>query len=722
MRSKIAAMAMAACILVPFCVFKAQGILDLRQPSGKEWLTVGGDWNNSRYSTLDQINRANVKDLKGAWVAHLGSGLGSKYSLEGTPLVKDGVMYVTTGNDDVFALDAKTGSLIWEHRSGIDQNISTVCCGWDNRGVALGEGKVFLGYLDGTFVALDAETGKLQWQTRIGQWQEGYTITSAPLYYKGVVYTGVSGGDMGARGKVTALDGNTGKELWHFWTAAEPGEIGGDTWLPPAKDVQPLKENPATLKDAHQDQRGGASVWQAPAIDPELGLLYFSTGNPVFGEGAHRPGDNLFSASIMALHLDGTYAWHYQVVHHDLWDFDCPSPVILFDQTYSGVKRKGIAEACKTGWIYMLDRTNGKPLIGIDEKPVEQEARLATSPTQPFPRGDALMPQCPQPLGAWVTKCIFAPIYDKPVLISPGGNGGVVWAPMAYSPLTGYFYATASDRPSARIGVGLAVGPPIGARYSGTFTAIDSRTNKIAWQKKMPYSVGQGSGALATASGLVFHGDPDGNFQAYDDKTGELLWQWQTGAGADAPAITYEIDGMQYVAIAAGGVSIQTASANGDMIWAFSLNGSPGNRLHPFEAPPPPRTVVEVTGPIVATNTVTFIDYSFVPNRITVPAGTKVIFTNTGKQFHDAAASDEGGWDTGLLGTGKSAAVTFNRPGIYSYACLPHAFMIGQIIVTGAAIESAPPIVVERNAAPAANAPAAMPDMPDMPAHHDHPE
>src|SRR6202142_2445525 len=450
MRSRIAVVAIAIGLLVPFCVFKAQGVLDLSQPSGKEWLTVGGDWRNSRYSTLDRINHGNVKDLKGAWVTHLGSGLGSKYSLEGTPLVKDGVMYVTTGNDDVFALDARTGALIWEHRSGIDQNISTVCCGWDNRGVALGEGKVFLGYLDGTFVALDAETGKLLWQTRIGQWQEGYTITSAPLYYKGVVYTGVSGGDMGARGKVTALDGKTGKELWHFWTAAGPGEIGGDTWPPPG-DAEPFHANAATLKDTHQDRQGGASVWQAPAVDPELGLLYFSTGNPVFGEGAHRPGNNLFSASIMALHLDGTYAWHYQVVHHDLWDFDCPSPVILFDQVYGGVKRKGIAEACKTGWIYMLDRTNGKPLIGIDEKPVEKDARGATAPTTPFPKGDAVMPQCPQPLGAWVAKCIFSPIYDKPVLISPGGNGGGDWAPMAYSPKTGYFYATAAIRPSPRI-------------------------------------------------------------------------------------------------------------------------------------------------------------------------------------------------------------------------------------------------------------------------------
>lgn len=713
-RSRILVAALAVSSLSLFLGLSAQSLVNSRQPAGKEWTTVGGDSNNSRYSTLEQITPANVKYLKGAWVTHLGSGLGSKYSLEVTPLVKDGVMYVASGNDDVFALDAKTGAIIWEHRSNIDQSINTVCCGWDNRGVALGEGKVFLGYLDGTFVALDAETGKLVWQTRIGQWQDGYTITSAPLYYNGVVYTGVSGGDMGARGKVTALEGKSGKELWHFWTAAGPGELGGDTWPQP---------NDADRGRASAYQHGGASVWQTPAIDPDLGLLYFSTGNPVLPSGAtdNRPGNNLFSSSIMALHVDGTYAWHYQVVHHDIWDFDCPSPVILFDQVYDGVKRKGIAEACKTGWIYMLDRSTGKPLIGIDEKPVEQDPHMALSPTQPFPRGDALMPQCPEPLAGWVTKCIFAAFYDHPILISPGGNGGVNWAPMAYSPKTGYFYATAANRPSPRLvrGTGLTLGPPIGARYSGTFTAIDSRTNKIVWQKKTPYSIGQGSGALATASGLVFHGEPDGNFQAIDGKTGDLLWQWQTGAGADAPAITYEIDGTQYVAIAAGGVSIQTSSANGDMIWVFSLKGSPGNRLQPFEPQRPPRTIVEVEGPLVQTNAVKLVDYSFTPGRITVTTGTKVVFTNEGKQIHNASSADAGGWDTGMLRSGQSASVTFNRPGTYSYACLPHSFMIGQIVVTGTAIDSAPPTVVERSDSPTANEPANTPAaMPKMPAHN----
>ena len=672
---------------------------ELRAPASREWLHAGGDWSNSRYSTLNEITPANVKNLKGAWVTHLGSGLGAKYSLETTPIVKDGVMYVTTGNDDVFALDARSGALIWEHKSGIDQNISTVCCGWDNRGLAIGDGKLFLGQLDGRFVALDAKTGKLVWQTQVGRWQDGYTITSAPTYFRGTVYTGISGGDRSARGKLTALDAKTGKELWHFWTAAGPGERGSDTW-PSAKDPDPEK--------AHAYEHGGANVWQAPAIDPDLGLIYFSTGQPgpdAVGLGSERPGDNLYSSSLIALHLDGTYAWHFQMVHHDLWDFDCPSPVVLFDQMYGGVMRKGIAEACKTGWIYILDRTNGKPLIGIDEKPVEQDARVATARTQPIPRGDALIPQCPQPLAGWTTKCIFGVIYDMPVLMSPGGNGGTNWAPMSYNPQTGFFYVTAANRPQSRIlrQLGKAVGPPVGAKYSGTLSAVDSRSNKIVWQKQLPYSIGQGSGTLATASGLVFHGQPDGNFQAYDGRSGELLWQWQTGAGADAPAVTYEVDGEQYVAVASGGVAIQTTSANGDMIWAFSLKGSPGGRLRPFDPPRPPQTVVAFDGAVEASDAVKLVDYAFTPARITVPAGRPVTFTNTGTEMHNASSSDLGGWDTGLLANGQSATVTFNRPGTYNFNCSPHPSMIGQIVVTGQTVAAAPAIVVRRSgAAPAA--------------------
>jgi alcohol dehydrogenase (cytochrome c) len=684
-------LAMLACAVLYPAAAWTQRAPDLRKPAGKEWLTNGGDWSNSRYSTLTQINRNNVKNLKGAWVTHLGSGLGTKYSLEGTPIVKDGVMYIASGNDDVFALDAKSGALIWEHRSHIDQNINTVCCGWDNRGVAIGDGKVFLGYLDGNVVAIDMKTGQELWKTQIGRWQDGYTITSAPIYHNGVVYTGISGGDRSARGFLAALDAKTGKEKWRFWTVPSPGEFGSDTW-PKPDDPDPKRANAMKV--------GGASIWQTPAIDPDLGLIYFSTGNPgpeAGGMGRDRPGDNLFSSSIVAVNLEGKYVWHFQQVHHDLWDFDCTSPVILFDQMYEGKLRKGIAEACKTGWIYILDRIDGKPLIGIDEKPVEVDERVASSPTQPHPRGDAVMPQCPQALAPWVTKCVFGVIYDQPILMSPGGNGGPNWAPMAYSPRTGMFYVTAADRPQSRIlrGTGKTVGPPIGAKYGGTLTAVDSRTNKIAWQKRVPYSIGQGSGALATASDLVFHGEPDGKFQAYDAKTGEPLWEWQTGAGADAPAITYEIDGTQYIAIASGGVSIQTTSSNSDMIWVFSLKGSPGDRLKPFAAPQPPENIVGFSGPVARANAVKIDDYTFGPSRITVTAGTKVTFINSGATSHNATSPEGGGWDTGLLAKGETASVTFNQPGTYTYICTPHPSMIGQIIVTGQAVASGPATVVE---------------------------
>ena len=179
------------------------------------------------------------------------------------------------------------------------------------------------------------------------------------------------------------------------------------------------------------------------------------------------------------MHLDGTYAWHFQQVHHDLWDFDCPSPVVLFDRKYGGKLRKGIAEVCKTGWIYILDRTNGQPLIGINETPVEQDYRAITSISQPIPVGDAVMPQCPEPLGSWPTKCIFGAVWDVPTLMMPGGNGGPNWSPMSYDPQTGYFYVTAAIRPASRIGAGSGKNspPPIGAKYSGTLTAMDSRTN-----------------------------------------------------------------------------------------------------------------------------------------------------------------------------------------------------------------------------------------------------
>jgi alcohol dehydrogenase (cytochrome c) len=593
----------------------------LQSPVGKDWVTNGGNLTNQRYSALKQIDTTNVKQLKGAWMARLkGSGFGGKYSAEATPLVKDGIMYVVTGNDDVFALNAKTGETLWERWSGIDQKISTVCCGWLNRGLAMGEGMLFLGQLDANVVALDIKTGKEVWKMPIEDWRNGYGVTSAPIYYDGIVYSGNTGGEFGVRSRLTALDAKTGKILWRWYTLPGPGDVGSDTW-------------PAGTDHA---MRGGASIWNTPALDPQLGLIYFATGNcgPDY-DGSMRDGDNLFCASIVALNAKtGEHVWHFQEVHHDIWDYDAASPVVLFDAVINGQPRKGIAEAGRTGWVYILDRTTGTPLIGIEERPVPQEPRQKTAKTQPYPVGDATVPQCAQPMeGYEKAGCIFEAFWEEPVLIQPSGQGGTNWSPMPYDPDTGYLYVPGTIRTSvfSRVPSQYATGqrytngtqaPPIGSPLSGTFTAIDSRTNKIAWQHQMPYRMGGGGGSTVTAGGLLLRGEPDGNFVAVDSKTGEVLSKFQTGFGADAPPMVYEVDGDQYIAIVTGGNSIQ-GSAYGDAVWAFSLKG----QLGPLWPPPLPAHVAGPGGAVadgvdkvkIGDNNV---EYAYWPARTRLKAGT----------------------------------------------------------------------------------------------------
>jgi alcohol dehydrogenase (cytochrome c) len=665
----------------------------LRSPIGKDWVTNGGNLTNQRYSTLTQINTSNVKQLKGAWMTRLkGSGFDGKYSFEASPLVRNGIMYVITGADDVFALNAKTGEIIWEYRSGVSRN-RALCCGWANRGLAMGEGLLFFGQLDATVVALDMKTGEIVWKTPIENYEHGYSITSAPLYYDGIVYSGISGGEYGVRGRLTALDAKTGAILWRSYTLPGPGELGSDTW-PPGTD---------------HAMRGGAPIWNTPALDPELGLVYFGTGNCAPNhDGSMREGDNLFCASIIALKAkSGEYVWHFQEVHHDLWNYDAASPVVLFDAVINGQPRKGIAEAGHTGWVYILDRTNGQPLIGVEERPVPQEPRQKTAKTQPYPIGDATVPQCADKLPEYdKAGCIFEPFWETPVLVQPSGDGGTGWSPVPYSPETGYFYVSGTVRASAnwrkskeyvpgKAYGGGAEAPPPGSPMSGTFTAIDSKTNRIAWQQKTPYRLG--GGATVTAGGLVFRGEPDGNFLALDAKTGEELWRFQTGFGADAPPVVYELDGEQYVAVATGG-NVTEGSAYGDAVWAFALNG----QAAPLWPPPPPATVagplwiwsrwpaVEMSSIPIATGVTTVRvgetgdknkEWGYSPTRIRIQAGTTVTFTNVGELNHTATAFPKHEWDTGDLASGESKAITFTQPGSYYYICTPHPWMSGQVIV-----------------------------------------
>ena len=302
----------------------------LSADAADNWLTNGGNVTNQRYSSLNQINTTNVATLKEAWHVHLdGSGMAAKYSAEGTPVVYNGIMYVPTGNSDVFAINAATGARIWTYHSNVNQVINTACCGWDNRGVAIGDGKVYVAQLDGRLVALDQQTGQVLWKIIVLNWREGYTLTSAPLYYNGLVYVGSTGGEFMSRGSVSAYHAADGSPAFRFFTAPQPGDIGGQTWA-----AGPLGFS-----------TGGATVWDTPAVDPAQNMIIFSTGNaaPWTGRG---PGQNLFTSSIVATDATtGQVRWWYQVVHHDLWDYDCPNAPITFDVTINGVLRHAVGEA-----------------------------------------------------------------------------------------------------------------------------------------------------------------------------------------------------------------------------------------------------------------------------------------------------------------------------------------------------------------------------------------
>jgi quinohemoprotein ethanol dehydrogenase len=574
--------------------FSAAG---LTAPPTSSWPTNGGNVYNQRYSPLKAIDRNNVAQLKGVWRTHLrGSGAAPQYSGFAQPIVHDGVAYVSTGANDVFALSIDTGEILWQYAANLDSTITSVCCGWNNKGVALGDDKVFIGRLDGQLVALDRATGKVVWAIQAERWQDNFSITSAPVYFNGMVITGFAGADRGTRGRVKAYDANDGRLVWTFYTIPGPGEPGHETWP----------------QDNDAWKHGGASIWQTPAIDPELGLVYFSTGNagPDYN-GAVRRGDNLYTASIVAIDAaTGKYRWHFQEVHHDIWDYDAPNPVILMDVNMGARTRKAIAEVGKTGWAYILDRQTGKPLIGIDERPVPQEPRQATAATQPFPRGDAVVPQLIEIAPEGVTLVnggrIFTPFVGKdPTIVQPGIWGGANWPPSAYDPVQQRLFVCASAVVNGYAGGGdpkfvvpdtrdlFLGGATTFTRIprSGVIAALDVTTNKLAWRYQWPDQCY--SGTLATGGGLLFVGRNDGRLTALDSATGKQLWEFQTGAGMHAPVSTFEHRGKQYlIAFSAGSALI--GSARGDSVWLFGLEGTlppaaagtPASRL--TAVPPPP--------------------------------------------------------------------------------------------------------------------------------------
>lgn len=534
------------------------------------WLTNGGNLANQRYSPLTQINTDNVAGMKAVWRAALKSGLSPRAGNQAQPLVHDGVIYIMTGENDAFAVSVTTGAILWEYRAQIDAKLARPCCSWVGRGVGLGDGKVYVGQLDAKLVALDQKTGNVLWSVQAEDPARGYVIASAPLYYDGLVITGFAGSDMGTRGRIKAYDAKTGALKWTFYTVPGPGEPGHETW-PESSDVW---------------KYGGAAIWQTPAIDPELGLIYFTTANPgPVLNGAIRKGDNLFSVSMLALEVKtGKYRWHFQQVHHDIWDYDSPNPVILFEASFNGVPRKGIAEAGKTGWVYLLDRVTGKPLLGINETAVAQEPRQFTSATQPFPVGDAIVPQqldmAVEGYELINNGKIFTPYADKLVLWKP--LAAVNWPPSSYDPVSRWMYICAQDGTWGAVGGNPDYPVEPGALYSGSvvqrinaprrgvFGAIDLTTNRIAWRQQWTDQCY--SGSINTAGNLVFVGRNDGRFMALDKRNGNKLWEFQTDGGVNAPASTFEYQGKQYVVVLAGGTAL-AGSKRSDGLWLFALDG-----------------------------------------------------------------------------------------------------------------------------------------------------
>jgi len=575
-----------------------------------DWPTTGGSTFNDRFSTLNLINDSNVGQMKGVWLTKLnGSGIASKYSQESQPVEYQGTIYISTGNDDVFAISVATGQILWEYHSNLNQKITTVCCGWDNRGVAIGDGRVYIGELDDHVVALNQLTGAVEWDTHLAgiSWQTGETITSSPLYIDNTVYIGDVGAEYGARPFLEALNATTGKEMWRFYVDPAPHSPGGNTW-------------PANGTYLH----GGGSIWSNPAYDPATGLLYFSTGNAGPWWGGNRPGKNLFTVAIVAVKATtGQLAGWYQEVHHDIWDFDTPSPVVLFNATVNGQAVNGIAHPSKAGWLYLLNRIapgaavrSMSPLYNsITEQPVPQSAFEKTYPTQPIPSVGRFIPQQDPPPASIVAAILkarqpvekvlpykvatqmYTPFEPGQFLIyGPTALGADSWMPSSYNPGTQMSYVCAGvtywgadeviPKPyvpgQSYVGLTDVVGAP---RTTGTVTAIDDTTGKVVWQQN--WASNCRSGTVTTAGNLVFVGDNGGQFEALNATTGKTLWTFQTGAGAnDTPAV-FEYNGQEYVAFLAGGQTIGNI-VHGDNFWLFGLNGTLGP-VAPGKLPPPPK-------------------------------------------------------------------------------------------------------------------------------------
>jgi len=512
------------------------------------FLHTNGNYDQTRFYPGKQIDKSNVGNLRPAWIFQTEV----KESLETTPIVVDGVMYVTTSFNHVYAIDAKTGEEFWHYKHKMGP-VTTYCCGPNNRGVAIYKDKVYMGTLDSKLVALDAKTGSLIWQTDIAEPEKGYSETMAPTAVDGKILIGTNGGEYGIRGFMRAYDADTGKLVWNFDTTPEDSAGVWATHDATGKDMhRDIAAEKAALKkmgDPYKTLGGG--VWQNPAVDLKTKRIYFVVGNPSPDlDGSIRPGDNLYTDSLVSLDLEtGKYVCHFQYIAHDVWDLDSVSPPILVDvKDKDGNSIPGVIHAGKTGNVYVHNRDDCS-LIRFSDAMVDQT-------------------------GMWTLPTAEG----APML--PGANGGVEWSVMAVNPDLNLTYAVNlhqpmtyhvenSPYPGGKLWLGGAFKIIPGSEQFGNVSAVDYNTGKIKWQKKTPLPMM--GGALATAGGLVFTGEGDGWFRAYDAENGDVLWSFFAGAGVNAPPASYSVDGKQYIVVGAGG-NTQIDFKRGNNIIAFTAD------------------------------------------------------------------------------------------------------------------------------------------------------
>ena len=515
---------------------------------GVNWLHTNGGYEQQRFYPGSQINVDNVKKLKPAFMFQTEV----RESMETAPIVVDGVMYMTTSFNHVYALDAVTGREFWHYKHKMGP-ITTFCCGPNNRGVAIEGGKLFMGTLDAKLVSLDAKTGKLLWETEIADPEKGYSETMSPTVVDGKVLIGTNGGEYGIRGFVKAFDSASGKLVWTFYTIPEKGHEG--VWAENDLTGRNMKrdiaaEKTALARNSSFYQTLGGGVWMNPAVDLKTRTIFFVVGNPspdLFG--AERPGDNLYTDSLVAVDLDsGAYKWHSQYIAHDVWDLDAVSPPILVDvKDANGRMVPGVIHGGKTGHVYVHNRADGK-LIRFSEAMIPQENMWAL----------------PTATGARML---------------PGANGGVEWSPMAFSPKHRLAYALnlhqpmtyhveTAAYPGGKLWLGGAFKTIESEKQWGRLAAVNIDTGKMAWKfdTEQPLI----GGALATAGDLVFYGEGNGMFRALHAGTGKMLWEFNCGAGANAMPVSYTVNSKQYVAMGCGG-NTQLDFKRGNTMVVFAL-------------------------------------------------------------------------------------------------------------------------------------------------------